>query len=60
MMMTEGKPVGKGHWKGIWRVLKGTGTREGEKGGGTWDSYSMGRGQPSYIEVAGEVELPGK
>lgn len=56
----EGKPVGKGHWKGTWKVLKGTGTREGQKGGGTWDAYSMGRGEPSYLEVEGELELPGK
>jgi hypothetical protein len=56
----EGKPVGKGHWKGTWRILKGTGKHEGVKGGGTWDSYSMGRGQPSYIEVTGEEEMPAK
>ena len=58
--MHEGKPVGKGRWKGTWRILKGTGTREGSKGAGTWDSYSMGRGQPSYTEAEGEMELPGK
>ena len=56
----EGKPVGKGHWKGTWKVLKGTGTREGQKGGGTWDAYCMGQGEPSYLEVEGELELPGK
>lgn len=56
----EGKPVGKGHWKGTWRILKGTGKREGGKGEGTWDSYSMGQGQPSYLEAEGEVELPGQ
>jgi hypothetical protein len=58
--MHEGKLVGKGHWKGTWRVLKGTGTREGQKGAGTFDAYSMGPGQPSYIESEGELELPGK
>jgi hypothetical protein len=54
----EGKPVGKGHWKGTWSILRGTGTREGVKGEGTWDSYSMGEGQPSYMEVEGEMEMP--
>jgi hypothetical protein len=58
--MHEGKPVGKGHWKGTWSILKGTGKREGAKGGGTWDSYSMGPGQPSYMEAEGEVEVPGQ
>ena len=56
----EGKPVGKGHWKGTWSILKGTGKHEGVKGGGTWESYSMGQGQPSYIEVEGEMEMPGQ
>jgi len=60
MRMHEGKPVGKGHWKGTWSVLKGTGKQEGVKGGGTWDSYSMGQGEPSYLEVEGELEMPGK
>jgi hypothetical protein len=58
--MHEGKPVGKGHWKGTWRIVKGTGTREGVKAEGTWDSYSMGQGQPSYMEVEGEMEMPGQ
>jgi hypothetical protein len=56
----EGKPVGKGHWKGTWTYIKGTGKFEGIKGGGTWDSYSMGQGEPSYMEVEGEVEMPGQ
>ena len=56
--MHEGKPAGKGHWKGTWSILKGTGKHEGAKGGGTWDSYSMGQGQPSYMEVEGEIEMP--
>ena len=54
----EGKPVGKGHWKGTWTYVKGSGKYEGIKGGGTWDSYSMRRGQPSYVEVEGEAEMP--
>ena len=54
----EGKPVGKDHWKGTWTYVKGTGKFEGIKGSGTWDSYSMGQGQPSYMEVEGEVEMP--
>ena len=56
----EGKPVGKGHWKGTWSILKGTGKLEGSKGAGTWDSYSMGRGEPSYLEAEGEMEFPGQ
>ena len=54
----EGKIVGKGHWKGTWTYVKGTGKHEGIKGAGTWDSYSFGQGQPSYMEVEGEVEVP--
>lgn len=54
----EGKSVGKGHWKGTWSFVKGTGKYDGVKGGGTWDSYSMGQGKPSYMEVEGEMELP--
>jgi hypothetical protein len=56
----EGKPAGKGHWRGTWTYVKGTGKYEGIKGTGTWDSYSMGKGQPSYMEVEGEVEMPTK
>ena len=55
----EGKPVGKGHWKGTWTTGKGTGKYEGIKGGGTWDSYSLGP-QQSYMEVEGEMEMPGE
>ena len=58
--MHEGKPVGKGHWKGTWSILKGTDKHEEATGGGTWDSYSMGPGQPSYQEAEGEVEMPGQ
>jgi hypothetical protein len=60
MRMHEGKPVGKAHWKGTWTITKGTGKYEGAKGGGTWDSYSMGQGQPSYVDVEGEMEMPGQ
>lgn len=54
----KGRSVGKNHWKGTWTFVKGTGKYDGVEGGGTWDSYSMGRGKPSYIEVEGEMELP--
>ena len=57
--VSEGKPVGKGHWKGTYTYTKGTGKLEGIKGGGTWDSYSLAPGI-SYIEVEGEIELPGQ
>lgn len=53
----KGQPEGKGHWKGTWEFVKGTGKYEGIKGGGTWDSYSLGHGQ-SYLEVEGESEIP--
>jgi hypothetical protein len=56
----EGKPAGKDHWKGTWSIIKGTGKLEGLKGRGTWDSYYMGQGQPSYMEVEGEMEMPGQ
>ncbi len=55
--MHEGKPVGKGHWKGTWSYFKGTGKYEGIKGGGTWDTYSLAP-QMSSIEVEGEVDIP--
>jgi hypothetical protein len=54
----EGKPVGKDHWKGTFTYVRGTGKYEGVKGSGIWDSYSMGEGQPSYMEVDGEIEMP--
>ena len=56
----EGKPVGKAHWSGTWKYIRGTGKYEGIKGSGTWNSYSMGQGQPSYLEVEAEVEMPGQ
>ena len=52
----EGKPVGKGLWKGTWAFTKGTGKYEGVKGGGTWESNSLAP-QISYTEVEGEMEL---
>ena len=55
----EGKPVGKGHWKGTYTYTGGTGKFEGIKGGGTWDSKSLAPGT-SYIEVEGEMELSGQ
>jgi hypothetical protein len=57
--ISEGKPVGKGHWKGTYTYTKGTGKLEGIKGEGTWDSYSLAPGI-SYIEVEGEMNLPGQ
>jgi len=58
MRTHEGKPVGKGHWKGTFTYVKGTGKYEGIKGSGTWESFSMAQDQPSYLEVLGEVEYP--
>ena len=57
--ISEGKPVGKGHWKGTYTYTGGTGKLEGIKGGGTFDSYSLAPGI-SYIEVEGEMEIPGQ
>jgi len=59
MMRThEGKAVEKGHWKGTWTYTAGTGKYEGIKGGGVWDMYTMGQGQPAYLDVEGEMEIP--
>ena len=59
MMRThEGKPAGKDHWKGTWSFTGGTGKYEGVKGGGTWDNYIIGQGQPSYLDIGGEMEIP--
>jgi hypothetical protein len=59
MMRThEGKPAGKNHWKGTWTFTGGTGKYEGVKGGGTWDSYTIAEGQPSYLDIKGEMEIP--
>ena len=56
----EGKPAGKALWSGTFKYIRGTGKYEGIKGIGTWDSYSMGQGEPAYVEVEGEVEMPGQ
>ena len=55
----EGKPVGKGHWKGTWIITKGTGKYEGAKGGGTWESKSLAPGI-SYYEIESEIEFAGQ
>ena len=60
MRVHEGKPVGKDHWRGTYSYTGGTGKFKGITGGGTWDSYSMGEGQPSYLEIVGEQEIPGQ
>ena len=53
----EGKSVEKGHMKGTFTIIKGTGTQEGIKGGGTWDTHNLGSGL-SYTETEGEIEIP--
>jgi hypothetical protein len=53
----KGKPAGKGHWKGTFTYVKGTGKYEGITGGGTWDSYRLSKTQ-SYMEVEAEYQLP--
>ena len=58
MRVHEGKLAGKDHWKGTYRYTSGTGKFKGIKGSGTWDSYSMGQGQPSFMEIVGEEEIP--
>jgi hypothetical protein len=55
-----GKMVGKNQWAGTFIYTKGTGKFEGIKGNGTWNSYSMGQGQPSYMELEAEFEVPAK
>ena len=55
----EGKPVGKGHWKGTWTLIKGTGKYEGAKGGGTWESKSLAP-RIYYYEVESEIEFSGQ
>ena len=49
----EGKIVGKGRWKGTFTDIGGTGKYEGCKGGGTWESQSLGRGI-SHLTAEGE------
>ena len=54
----EGRAVGKGHMKGTWTVVGGTGKWEKATGGGTWESFSVAP-QHSYYEVEGEY-IPGQ
>jgi hypothetical protein len=56
----EGKIVGKNQWAGTYTYTSGTGKFEGIKGGGTFTMYSMGQGQPAYIEAEADVEIPAK
>ena len=58
MRVHEGKPVGENHWKGTYRYTGGTGKFKGIKGSGTWDSLLMGQGQPEFLEIIGEEEIP--
>ena len=53
----EGKSVEKGHMKGTFTIIKGTGTQEGIKGSGTWETHDLGSGL-SYTETEGEIEIP--
>ena len=53
----EGKSVTKGHWKGKWTIVKGTGKFQGIIEGGTYSSYMLAPGQ-SYSEWEGEIEIP--
>jgi hypothetical protein len=53
----EGKPEGKGHWKGTYSYIKGTGKYEGVKRKGTWDSYFLAL-KMSYLDIEGKVDMP--
>ena len=53
----EGKSIEKGHMKGTFTIIKGTGTQEGIKGSGTWETHDLGSGL-SYTETEGEIEIP--
>jgi hypothetical protein len=53
----EGKAIGKGHMKGTWSCVKGTGKYEGTTGGGTWESWSLAP-QIGYYEVEGDMVIP--
>ena len=50
-----GQAVGKGHYKGTFTWLKGTGQYEGVKGGGTWESWTLSKGV-TYYEVVDKRE----
>ena len=56
----EGKMVGENQWGGTWAYTSGTGKLEGIKGSGTFIVYTMGQGQPSYVEAEADVEVPAK
>lgn len=53
----EGMAIGKGHMKGTWSYVKGTGKYQDWTGGGTWESWTLAP-QISYYEVIGDVEMP--
>jgi len=55
----EGQPAGKGHSKGTYKIISGTGSLEGIKGSGTWASTSLAPGI-SHIDFEGERLLPTK
>lgn len=57
--INKGKAVGKGHWKGIYTYIEGTGKYKGVKGGGTWESWNLAP-KVSYYEVEGERDIPKK
>jgi hypothetical protein len=56
---TEGKPVGKGHSKGTFTIIRGTGKYKGIEGNGTWESKSLAPGISELI-IEGETEMPNK
>ena len=53
----EGQPVGKGHSKGTFTIISGTGSLEGIKGSGTWESRSLAPGI-NHIDFEGERLWP--
>jgi len=55
----EGKPVEKGHSKGTYTFIGGTGKFEGITGGGTWESKSLSPGV-NYNEAEGERVYQGQ
>lgn len=40
----DGQISGKGRWEGTFTDIDGTGKYKGCKGGGSWESTSLGRG----------------
>jgi hypothetical protein len=55
----EGKPVGEGHTQGTYTIINGTGSLEGLKGEGTWDSRSLAQGV-TFVEYEGVRVMPGQ